>query len=69
MLPNSDNVSADLAFCQNVKQAAKRGVGGSGTIYDDLKTRFPGRRRKEDSIPQPTMYEQPVPVGCGSSRL
>lgn len=55
MLANSDNMVADLAFYQNVKQAAKRGVAGSGTIYDDLRTRFPGRPRKDDSIPQSTV--------------
>jgi hypothetical protein len=53
MLANSDNMVADLAFYQNVKQAAKRGVAGAGTIYDDLKTRFPGRPRKDDPTPQP----------------
>ena len=54
MLANSDNMVADLAFYQNVKQAAKRGVAGAGTIYDDLKTRFPGRPRKDDPTPPPT---------------
>ena len=33
---------AELAFYQNVRQAAKRGVSGAQTIYDDLKDRFPG---------------------------
>jgi hypothetical protein len=52
MLANSDNLVGDLAFYQNVKQAAKRGVQGAGTIYDDLKTRFPGRPKK-DAPPPP----------------
>lgn len=47
MLANSDNMVGDLAFYQNVKQAAKRGVTGAGTIYEDLKTRFPGRPKKD----------------------
>lgn len=51
MLANSDNMMGDLAFYQNVKQAAKRGVTGSGTIYDDLKTRFPGRPKKDAPTP------------------
>lgn len=51
MLANSDNMVADLAFYQNVKQAAKRGVAGATTIYDDLKERFPGRPRKEPVSP------------------
>ncbi|MBL9145495.1 MAG: hypothetical protein JNM99_17595 [Verrucomicrobiaceae bacterium] len=42
-LANSDNLMGDLAFYQNVQQAAKRGVPGTNTILDDLKTRFPGR--------------------------
>lgn len=47
MLANSDNYVGDLAFYQNVRQAAKRGVSGAGTIYNDLKTRFPGRPKKD----------------------
>jgi len=42
-LANSDNMVGDLAFYQNVQSAAKRGVPGTDTILDDLKTRFPGR--------------------------
>jgi hypothetical protein len=33
---------AELAFYQNVRQAAKRGASGAQAIYDDLKDRFPG---------------------------
>jgi hypothetical protein len=40
MLANSD-----------VRQAAKRGVSGADTIYNDLKTRFPGRPKKD--VPTP----------------
>ena len=52
MLANSDNMIGDLAFYQNVRQAAKRGVAGANTIYDDLKSRFPGRPKK-DPTPDP----------------
>ena len=52
-LAYSDIYVADLAFHANVKQAAKRGVPGTDTIYDDLKERFPGRPRG-DSPPPPT---------------
>lgn len=38
---------ADLAFYQNVKQAARRGVNGAEAIYADLQQRFPGRPRVE----------------------
>jgi len=44
-LAHSDVYVAELAFYQNVKQAAKRGVPGTDTIYDDLKTRFPVARK------------------------
>lgn len=33
---------SELAFYQNVRQAAKRGIGGAQPIFDDLKERFPG---------------------------
>ena len=33
---------ADLAYYGNVRQAAKRGRAGADTIYNDLRTRFPG---------------------------
>ena len=51
MLANSDNYVGDLAFYQNVRQAAKRGVSGADTIYNDLKTRFPGRPKKDTPTP------------------
>ena len=41
-LIGSEIYMADLAFYQNVRQAAKRGVSGSDTIYSDLRERFPG---------------------------
>jgi hypothetical protein len=42
-LAYTDIYTGDLAFHANVKQAAKRGVPGTDTIYADLKERFPGR--------------------------
>jgi hypothetical protein len=50
-LAYADIYIADLAFHANVKQAAKRGVPGTDTIYDDLKERFPGRPRTELTPP------------------
>lgn len=50
-LAYTDVFVADLAFHANVKQAAKRGVAGTDTIYDDLKTRFPGRPKAEPPAP------------------
>lgn len=51
-LANSDNLMGDLAFYQNVRAAAKRGVPGTDTILNDLKERFPGRPRA--TPPPPT---------------
>ena len=51
-LAYTDIFVADLAFHASVKQAAKRGVPGTDTIYDDLKERFPGRPRTTPP-PQP----------------
>ena len=51
-LAYTDIYVADLAFHANVRQAAKRGVPGTDTIYDGLKERFPGRR-KADTPPPP----------------
>jgi hypothetical protein len=45
LLAYSDLYVADLAFYQNVKQAARRGVNGAEAIYEDLQQRFPGRPR------------------------
>lgn len=53
MLANSDNMNGDLAFYQSVRQAAKRGVAGTDTIYNDLKERFPGRPRQDPPAPTP----------------
>jgi len=50
-LAYTDIYIADLAFHANVKQAAKRGVPDTDTIYDDLKARFPGRTRTEPTPP------------------
>jgi hypothetical protein len=46
-LAYTDVYMADLAFHQSVKVAAKRGVPGTDTIYNDLKTRFPGRPKAD----------------------
>lgn len=44
---------AELAFYQNVRQAAKRGITGAQTIFDDLKTRFPGSGATPAVAPTP----------------
>ena len=47
----TDIYVADLAFYANVKQAKKRGVPGTDTIYDDMQARFPGRPKAEPPTP------------------
>lgn len=43
MRASSEAYQAALLFYQAVKAAAKMGVPGAQTIYEDLKARFPGR--------------------------
>lgn len=43
MLAGSEAYSAALVFYNAVKGAAKAGVPGMKTVYDDLQVRFPGR--------------------------
>lgn len=59
LLAYSDLYVADLAFYQNVKQAARRGVNGADAIYGDLKERFPGRPRSEEPPAPPESLPAP----------
>lgn len=47
----TDLYLANLSFYASVKQAAKRGVAGADTIYNDLKVRFPGRSPAVAPVP------------------
>ena len=38
----SEILMADLAYYQNVREAARRGLPGAQQIYDDMRVRFPG---------------------------
>lgn len=49
----TDAYLADLSFYASVKQAARRGVAGTDTIYNDLKQRFPGRSPAPPTPPTP----------------
>lgn len=51
MLVSSEAYRADLAFYNNVRQAALREVTGAQTIYADLKQRFPRRIKGQSSAP------------------
>jgi len=46
-LSGSEAYIAVLSFYNYIKWAAKAGVPGAQTIYDDLSTRFPGRPAKK----------------------
>jgi hypothetical protein len=48
---NSELWMADLAYYQNVRQAANRGINNAQAIYDDLKPRFPGGGSKPPKTP------------------
>jgi hypothetical protein len=41
MVASSEVWMADLAYYQNVREAAKRGLPGADTIYGELRARFP----------------------------
>lgn len=45
MMVNQDIMMANLAFYQNVREAAKRGRPGAQSLFEDLRTRFPGGKR------------------------
>ena len=47
-LSGSEAYVAALAYYNYIKGAAKAGVPGAQTIYDDLSARFPGRPIKKD---------------------
>lgn len=47
LLCGSEAYVAVLAFYNYLKGAAKMGVPGAKTIYDDLSARFPGRTSKK----------------------
>ena len=53
MVASSEVWMADLAYYQNVREAAKRGLAGADTIYGDLRQRFPGGT-KAAPAPNPT---------------
>jgi hypothetical protein len=46
MIAGSEAVQAALTFYNAVKQAAAKDIPGAKAIYEDLKARFPGTKRK-----------------------
>jgi len=52
MQSGSEAYTAALIFYNAVKGAAKAGVPGMKTIYEDLKARFPGRGKKDSKPPE-----------------
>jgi len=55
MLAGSEAYSAALVFYSAVKGAAKAGVPGMKTVYDDLQVRFPGRGKTPTATPTATV--------------
>ena len=49
ILAGSDAYSAALMFYGSVKSAKKSNVAKAGSIYDDLSSRFPGKKVKKES--------------------
>jgi hypothetical protein len=43
MIAGSEAYNQSLVFYNAVKEAARQDIPGAKAIYDDLKTRFPGR--------------------------
>lgn len=51
MVVNQDIWMANLAYYQSVREAAKRGRPNAQTLYDDLRSRFPGNARSAATAP------------------
>jgi hypothetical protein len=51
MAVNQDIWMANLAYYHSVHEAAKRGRPNAQTVYDDLRTRFPGSSRAAAASP------------------
>jgi hypothetical protein len=49
MAAGSEAYHAALAFYHNVQAAARDDIPGAKAIFEDLKTRFPGGKRKSTS--------------------
>jgi hypothetical protein len=50
MALGSEAFNASLTFYNTVRDASKRNVPGAKSIYEDLRSRFPGRPPKEEPI-------------------
>ncbi len=48
MLAGSEAYNQALVFYNSVKQAARQEIPGAKAIYNELQSRFPGRRTKKD---------------------
>jgi hypothetical protein len=49
MIAGSESYQSALVFYQSVKLAASQDVPGAKAVYEELRTRFPGGKRKSDS--------------------
>jgi hypothetical protein len=57
MLAGSEAYQAALVFYKSVKMAAAQGVPGAKAVYEELKTRFPGGKRKTGETRTETVTE------------
>jgi hypothetical protein len=54
MVVNQDIWMANLAYYQSVREAAKRGRPNAQTLYEDMRTRFPGNSSAKAAAPAAT---------------
>jgi hypothetical protein len=57
MIAGSEAYQAALVFYKSVKVAAAQDIPGAKAVYDELKTRFPGGKRKSGETETETVTE------------
>jgi hypothetical protein len=57
MVAGSEAYQAALVFYKSVKVAAAQDIPGAKAVYDELKTRFPGGKRKSGETETETVTE------------
>jgi hypothetical protein len=53
MTAGSEAYQAALVFYNSVKVAASQGITGAKAVYEELKKRFPGKKRNTDGASDP----------------
>jgi hypothetical protein len=57
MIAGSEAYQATLVFYKSVKVAAAQDIPGAKVVYDELKTRFPGSKRRSGETETETVTE------------